>query len=205
MSRSGSPGPPGLSVLLAGILLAGLGGVPAANAADPIKQLESLPAPERVRMIKASFIYNFARFTNWPDRAFGSPGAPLRFCILGTDASGPTLEAIEGKRVRGREIVIDRPLWVREAKKCHVLFVGASARTRTADILRFLKREPVLTVGDTEGFAELGGGIGMRRDGNNIKFDINPIAVQNAGLRMSSRLLSLARIVGTQKQVGQSD
>ena len=180
-----------------------VGAAGAAHATDPVKQLESLPGPERQRMIKASFIFNFARFTNWPAKTFEGPTSPLRFCVLGTDAAGPTLKAIEGKRVRGRKIVIDRPLWVQEAKKCHVLFIGGSARNRTADILRFLAREPVLTVGDSEGFAELGGIIGMRREGNNIKFDINPVAVRGAGLRMSSRLLGLARIVGTQRQVGE--
>lgn len=195
----------GVLSLLAVVHLALFGGAVAAQAADPIKQLESLPGPERERMIKASFIYNFTRFTDWPAKAFEGPNSPFRFCVIGTDASGPTIEAIDGKRVRGRAIVIDRPLWIHEARKCHVLFIGASARTRMADILRFLGREPILTVGDAAGFAEMGGIIGMRRDGNNIKFDINPMAVRNAGLRMSSRLLSLARIVGTQRQVGESD
>lgn len=203
--RSGRPGWLRLAGLLAVLHLALLGGPSTVFAADPVKQLENLPAAERQRMIKASFIYNFARFTNWPDRVFATPSSPLRFCVVGTDAAGPTLEAIEGKRVRGRKIVIDRPLWIHEAKKCHVLFVGTSARNRILDILRFLRREPILTVGDSAGFAELGGIVGMRREGANIKFEINPLAVRDAGLQMSSRLLSLARIVGPQRQLGKSN
>jgi hypothetical protein len=151
--------------------------------------------PDEYR-VKAAFIYNFAKFVEWPDEKAESPG-DFPVCVLGSE-SDPLLTAfdsIRGKTVRGVPLAIRRVATLGEARTCRILFVTSQERPRLNDILSALRGRPVLTVGDTEEFAERGGIINLVKDGNRVTFEINTDAAQRAGLTMSSKLLFLGKIV----------
>ena len=173
--------------------LALLGTISAVQAAGASPQ-------SREYMIKAAFLYNFAKYTDWPAQAFTSADAPLRFCILGRDPFGPALDIIKGKRVQ------DHPLEIRllsrsaVAATCHILFVSASETDRLPLILGYLRHRPVLTVSDTPGFVKAGGIINLTKVGNKVRFEINREVVQASRLTLRSQLLGLAVGVPTRQQ-----
>ncbi len=137
-------------------------------------------------LIKAGFIYNFAKFVDWPATAFAQPDSPIVIGILGTDPFGNLIDRIvENKKIGARGFVVKRLKWgtdFKELKECKILFVSAS------DL-------PILTVGETPGFAERGGVIRFVLEDNRVRFEINVEAAHQADLTISSRLLTLARII----------
>lgn len=153
--------------------------------------------------IKAVFLYNFARFTEWPDSAFPAPDSPLSVCILGQDPFADELDQIKGRTVHGRKLLLKRQRKTAGVKQCHVLFVSGSEEKRLSEILDQVEGWPVLTVGDMEGFAEAGGAINFTKIGNRIRFEINPTAAKASGITLSSKLLSLAHLVGDEAQTTQ--
>ncbi|MDE3165063.1 MAG: YfiR family protein [Acidobacteriota bacterium] len=143
--------------------------------------------------LKAAFLYKFASFVEWPREA---SNPPLCICVLGQDPFGPVLDRIvSGKRVNGRPFTVRRLRPGDPAQGCHILFIAASERRRLKEILDSRQGEPVLTVSDIPGFCETGGGINLALQDNRVRLEINPIAVERAGLQASSRLLALARLV----------
>ncbi|HEX9792110.1 MAG TPA: YfiR family protein [Kiloniellales bacterium] len=147
----------------------------------------------REYLIKAAFLYNFAKFTDWPADAFATPDTPLTICVLGEDPFGAALDAIDGKEIKGRTVAIRRLSDAAGADVCHVIFISASETPRLATIFQALRGRPVLTVADIPDFARTGGIINLKTNKEDrIRFDINVGSAQQARLRMSSKLLSLA-------------
>jgi hypothetical protein len=150
--------------------------------------------------VKAAFLYNFAKFVEWPDSAFKNSSEPLVICILGRSPFGPLLEqAIQGKQIGGRNLVVRETADPREAADCHLLFIAASEKKRLPAVLEILKATSVLTVGESSNFAGAGGVINFRLDSGKVGLEINLCAAQRARLQISSKLLSLARIVKDDK------
>jgi hypothetical protein len=146
--------------------------------------------------VKAAFLYNFARFIEWPDRAFRDPGSPMTFCVQGEDPFGHDLDrALDSKTVGVRELTIKRFKGVQGLETCQVLFIGSSDEERVSQIVQTLKNSPVLTVGDMERFAKLGGIINFVTEKNKVRFEINLDAAERAGLKVSSKLLTVARVI----------
>ena len=183
---------PGLIFALAVSALAGAANAPAVLAvADSTKASAS-----REYRIKAAFLYNFAKFTEWPAGAFADAKAPLRLCILGEDRFHGAFKALEGRIVKNRPIVASRPSSTDSLGQCHLLFIGASEHGRLGTILESLRGMPVLAVGDTPRFARSGGIIRLETVDNRVRFEINVEAAHHAKLKLDSRLLRLGRIVG---------
>jgi len=146
-------------------------------------------------MVKATFLYNFAQFVEWPEDAFKSPDAPLNLCILGKDPFGEAITAIKDKFVRRRPLLIRYCKDTREVEGCHILFISKPKEGDGVCPLPELKKKPWLTVSDAKGFAADGGMIRLFRMGKKIRFEINPAAAKRSCLKISSRLLKLAKIV----------
>jgi uncharacterized protein DUF4154 len=146
--------------------------------------------------IKAAFMYNFAKFVQWPAASFGQPQAPLIVCAMGDDGLGSALDTIEHKVAQGHELRVRRRIRLDDAKSCHILFVAASERGRLAAILHALAGASVLTISDIDGFAEAGGVIGLYNVDNKLQFSINQEQARSASLQINSQLLKLAKIVG---------
>jgi len=146
--------------------------------------------------IKSGFLFNFAKYVDWPEGTFSSPTNAILIGVLGVDPFGKVLdETVSGKRIDGRPILLRRFQDVTEIKQCHVLFISASEKYRLALIRTYLKQRAILTVGDFKGFLEAGGQIGFVTENNRVKFDINRDAVRAAGLRLDANLLRVARRV----------
>jgi len=145
--------------------------------------------------LKAAFLYNFARFVEWPDAALPA-GARLTICVLGSDPFGPVLEeTIADKQVAERGLVVRRLAPGEGPGGCHILFVSAAEEAAFARVVPALAPLRVLTVGEAEDFAERGGMIQLVTRDRKIRFRINVDAADAAGLRISSQLLRLADVV----------
>ncbi len=146
--------------------------------------------------VKAAFLFNFARFVEWPADAFPSADAALQICMLGQDPFGRDFEqVIVDKTVNGHRIEIAHPDGIPQARACQILFIAASEKARLPTILQGLKGASVLIVGDTPGFAALGGAINFVLDDGRVRFEINLKAAELAHLKLSARLLTVAKVV----------
>jgi len=150
-------------------------------------------------LIKAGFIFNFAKFVEWPQTTFAQPDSPIVIGILGTDPFGAIIDQIvQDKKIGGRGFVVKRLKWgadPKDLKECKILFVGASERIHIDELVQIVRGLPILTVGETPGFAERGGVIRLVLEDNKVRFEVNVDAAHQAGLTISSRLLTLARII----------
>jgi len=150
-------------------------------------------------LIKAGFIFNFAKFVEWPTTAFAQPDSPIVIGILGTDPFGTIIDQIvQDKKIGARGFVVKRLKWgsdVKDLRDCKILFVSASEKAHMDELLQMVKGLPVLTVGETPGFAERGGVIRFVLEDNRVRFEVNVEAAHQAELTISSRLLTLARII----------
>jgi hypothetical protein len=148
--------------------------------------------------LKAAFLYKFASFVVWPD---SNASEPLCIGVLGEDPFGPALdEVVKGKSINGRSFEIRRFAPGQMPGKCQVLFISGSEKNgsdkkKLRAVLDHVQGVAVLTVGDMPGFCENGGMIRFGLEDNRIRMEINPDAAEKAGLQLSSKLLSLARIV----------
>lgn len=148
--------------------------------------------------VKAAFLFNFAKFVEWPTGTFSSANAPFRICVLGKDPFGNTLDRIVAdKTLDEHRIEIDRSITLADANNCQILFLASSEARRMAQIVQQLKGGGVLTVADTSGFAQMGGIINFVLDEDRVRFEINLRAAEAAHLKLSARLVTVAeRVVG---------
>lgn len=145
--------------------------------------------------LKVALVYNFARFVDWPDRAFSTAEAPLNLCLIGGDRFGGAFSSIEKRKVQGRPLKLRIGITADEATGCHVAYIGDLPARQLPSTLRLLSGRPVLTISDMEGFIDLGGAIGIVPGEQRLQFEINRTALDQADLRASSQLLKLARAV----------
>lgn len=164
-----------LRLIVIGAVL--LGGASAAVAQAPLEQ-----------QVKASYIYNFIRFSTWPDDVF-TPNGKFNLCIIGAERFGSTLDDIQGERVDGHEVSLHRLAAVEDVRpgRCHALFIPSNVQAPA-----LAPERGRLTIGETPGFLKQGGIINLVESGGRIRFEINQQAAREAGLVLSSRLLNLA-------------
>jgi hypothetical protein len=147
--------------------------------------------------VKAVFLFNFAKFVDWPGSAFSGPDAPIVIGVVGQSPFGDSLEtAIKGETVKGRKLVLRQLSDGSDLTNCHILFISRSERDRIPRLLAKLGTAPVLTVADSEGFTDRGGMINFVLQDKNIRFEIDPEAAERAGLKISARLLKLPKPSG---------
>jgi YfiR/HmsC-like len=150
--------------------------------------------------VKAGFLYHFGWFVEWPATTDQRRAPAFTIGVLGAPPLGGVLDDImRGKSIGERPVVIQYYQRVEEAVSCHILFISASEEMWLPAILSELGEASVLTVSDIERFTERGGMISLRLVGQKVRFDINMDAAERAGLKLSSQLLRLARVIyGTQ-------
>ena len=142
--------------------------------------------------VKAAFLFNFVKFVEWPAEAFNDGGTPIIVGVLGDDPSSSAIDqTINDKTANGRRLVIQRFSSVKALTYCHVLFIGYSQRANLQKILAVVGPR-VLTVGETDRFAQTGGIINFIIIDHKVRFEINQTAAEKAGLRISAKLLGLS-------------
>ena len=163
-------------------------------AVCPARAQEPPRAPEY--RIKAAFLYNFTLYTEWPSDSFSKDDSPIVLTIAGEDPFGGELDAaVRGKTVRGRAIEVRRVAEAEDALPCHLLFLSNSQVRKLPQILQRSEKPHPLTVGETEDLTRIGGAIRLFVEGNKVRFEVNVDAVARARVKISSKLLSLAKIV----------
>lgn len=145
--------------------------------------------------VKAAFLYNLARFVEWPKEALEPEAAQFHLCVYGEDPFDGALAVIEGKQIDGKEIVVQRVGQSEGVANCQMVFVSASQRHELGPLISKLVAKPVLTVGDTPGYGKDGVIVNFYIEQRKVRFEINVQAAKSAGLKVSSKLLALARII----------
>jgi hypothetical protein len=161
----------------------------------PAVTLPAQSKPESEFEVKAAFLYSFTRLVEWPQSSLGEAG-PSNVCVLGQDSFGH----VRDEPMKGRVVENQRILWVRARRPqdlpaCLLPFISASESSQVAEWLSSVRNRSVLTVGDTRGFAAAGGTLELTVESNRVCFAINLDAADRAGLKISSKLLALARTV----------
>jgi hypothetical protein len=153
--------------------------------------------------VRAAYLYNFAKFVEWPAGTFRGPDDPAVICVFGDERTSDVLEqSVSGKRANGRPVESKRPRSVAGCKSCQILFISSSDKDNIAEILRELHGSSVLTVGHSDQFIPLGGIINLARKDSTIELEIDPEAAEAVGLKISSRLLVIARLIKRQRTDG---
>lgn len=145
--------------------------------------------------VKAAYLYNFAKFVEWPPGAFSKNDAPLVICIASDNPFGDTLTVISNKTVDNHPVEVRNTSVMASFDRCHIIFISRAEQGRFKTVLAKLARLPILTVSDISGFAQFGGMIELFEAEQRIRFNININAARQANLRLSSQLLKLATIV----------
>ena len=159
-------------------------------------------APDSERDVKAAFLYNFAKFVEWPPETFADAASPMVLCVLDDEPLGASLRAtVKGEKLNERRLVVRLLRDPQATQGCHVLFVGAE-KGRLPEILASLRGAGVLTVGGAGDFLDRGGMIRLFLEQNRVRFDINLDAAEQSHLKLSSKLLRLARAINPQRQEG---
>jgi hypothetical protein len=150
--------------------------------------------------IKAVFLFNFTQFVEWPTTAFADSQEPIVIGILGDDPFGSYLDdTVRGEKVDNRALVVRRYRRAEDIDGCQILFISRSEAARTEQIIAQLKDRSILTVSDADGFGRRGGMVRFIAENSRIKLRINVVAAKAAGLTISSKLLRVAEIVGSEK------
>lgn len=170
-------------------------------------------APSREYQIKAAFLYNFIKFVDWPNDKMAEPNKPIVLGIIGKDPFENAFEPVIDKKVKGRKLVVERFKSIVELKrlgrsgkeeldrrietlkKCHLLFVCSSEKECFKDIINALKKQPILTVGDSKEFFKSDGIINFVMEKKKVRFEINTACSKKSKLKIRSQLLRLAKKV----------
>lgn len=178
-----------VSVLLAAAMLA----VPSAGL---LAQAVSLTPNQH----KALYLYNFAKYTEWPKEAFANDDAPFVLGILGKSPFGKDIGVLDNKTVKGRKLEVRYFVNVEDVKDCQLLFIASSETNKLAQILKTLEKTNVLTIAEADGFLQVSGMINLLTEKKNantqtVSFEINLSAANRANLKLDAQLLKLARNV----------
>jgi hypothetical protein len=145
--------------------------------------------------LKGAFLFNFARFTEWPPDVLHADSA-VNACVLGDRAVGDVLaRTVKGKSLAGHAVTVNVLAPDVPIPSCHLLYLSGVGEKRTAEIVSTLRDVPVLTVSDADAFTKRGGIIQIFVDSGKMKFRINARSAKRARLQLSSRLLALAEVV----------
>ena len=160
----------------------------------------------REYQLKAAFIYNFVQFVDWPAASFANGQSPIVITVVGENPFGNALEqATRGKVVRGREVTVAYARSVAAAGPSHVLFIAPSTDRAPAQAARDAAGAGRLTISDGEDFVAAGGCVQFFTEDNKLRFYINTAAVNRAGLKVSAKLLQLARVYKEPAGGGRAD
>lgn len=144
--------------------------------------------------VKAAFLLNFAKFVDWPPGSFANADSPIAICILGKDPFGRSIdESVQGEVVNGRRLTVRRIAQAPAAQTCQIVFTQLSGKD-AAGILSSVG-PGVLTVGEGESFVRDGGIIAFLIENRRVRFDIDEKAAEAAELKLSSKMLAVARSV----------
>lgn len=149
-------------------------------------------ADNTVDDVKTAFIFNFARFVEWPRTAFETDTSPLQICLWGDTILEERMQRLNDHDAQNRRIRIKNIGRSNDWQGCHILFIGEGSEAQRLQLLKALIALPVLTISDSPRFIEQGGMIGIFVEEKRVQFSVNRNATQQSNLRLSARMLQLA-------------
>jgi hypothetical protein len=153
--------------------------------------------------VKATYLYNFGRFVEWPAAVTETQSDSFSICVLGQDPFGPSLNAVlVNETIAGQNVVAKQISTPQDAMNCRVLFISSSESARLKQILAALSDTSVLTVSDLPKFTQRGGMVQFILEGSRVRFEVNLVTARRAGLTLSSELLKVAVNVRKGAQLG---
>ena len=159
-------------------------------------QADYAQQPPTEYQVKAAYLFNFLKFVEWPDDPSSNLNGRWVIGIIGENPFGDDLaQAVSGKVVQGRLLQVRQFTTMEDLRACHILFISASEKKRLPAILSALGSSSVLTVADMENFNTAGGMIQFVMEDGSVRFAVNVTSTTRARLKVSSKLLSLARVV----------
>lgn len=145
--------------------------------------------------VKAAYLYNFAKFVEWPAQV-PPDNSEILLCVVGNNALEGALEALNGRNIGERQLRVVQQNYANLAfTGCHLLYIGNTEQAHFLVILTALGNAPTLTLSDIEDFAGKGGGIGLVVRDNKVVFEVNLEAIRKAGLHLPGQLLNIATYV----------
>jgi hypothetical protein len=173
--------------------------VVACGSISPANVLQA-PAVSKEYQIKAAFLYNFARFVDWPAGRFSDAAAPIRIAVVGRNPFGDELEnVVRGRKIGGREIIVvyhpSTDLSALDASSHHVIYIGTGEEQSLEKLAGRIGGAGALTVGESVRFSAEGGIVTFSTVDDKVRFEINADAAEGAGLKISAQLLKLATAV----------
>ena len=146
--------------------------------------------------MKAAYVYNLAKFVDWPPGTFHGPNDPIAICTLGQGPLAKTLaQAMNGERIGERRVAVQQLSDPQKANNCPILVIASSGRKQLQSILSGLDAAGVLTIGESEHFLDAGGVVNLKVEDARVHIEINITAAGHNKLHISPKLLSLARVV----------
>jgi len=181
--------------VLAAVLAALLAGALRAES-PPAQAAASVQDTPTEAELKAFFLLNFTRFTEWPESAFASGADEFRIGVLGSESAlEPIQRKLAGKSVGKRSLKFIRASTPGELKSCALVFVSDGERAQIPAALSEFRGRPILTVGESEGFAESGGILNFYVEDNKVKYEINPDALGRAQLKATKLIVAAPKKV----------
>ena len=153
-------------------------------------------------LVKAAFLYNFAKFVDWPEGSFHHDDSPLTILVYGENPFGEAFGSLKGKTVKGRKLIIKHYSGLIDLERCHIMFISSSEEKYVPSIIKKIKGKNILSVADMDGFAQRGGMINLIKTADRLRIEINAGAAELAGMSISSKLLNLDDIVNTSAEEG---
>ena len=152
---------------------------------------DSTPADQA--LVKAAFLFNFAKFVEWP----ANSSKPLAFCVIGDDRMAAYLQAgIAGKSIESRSLTVRNRPDLTQLDLCSVIYIGPTEKKVVTQVAQLVAGKQILTVSEFSELGSQGAVISFFLDDERVRFEVNLGAVRQAGVKLSSKLLALARIVG---------
>lgn len=151
--------------------------------------------------LKAAYIYNFSKFVSWPTESIEPKSEKFQIVIFGNSPISPTLyQALKGRRIQGKEISIRVVYLIENIGNPHIIFVAKKMKLQTNELVSYCENKPILLIGDViDGFCQMGGIINFTKKSSKYRFEINNKQSQNSKLKISSKLLALARIIRSEE------
>lgn len=144
--------------------------------------------------VLAILSFNVANFTTWPEQAFAE-NESLTLCIFGSNIVQESFSSIHNRKVKGRKIKVVNLLRLRNLERCQLLYLSDVESTKLIPLLKEIKDQPILTIGENKRFLNAGGMVSLEKIKGKMQIDVCLPRVKTASLVISSRLLKLANIV----------
>ncbi len=145
--------------------------------------------------VKAAFLFNFAKFVNWPGHKFASPASPINLCVPADDPIGAVLEeTVRGKLIELRTLVVRRSKTAADWNRCHIVFIGADDEMQAADTFPGFAGSSVLSVHESSRVLS-SGVVRFFVEDRKMRFEINNAAAEREALQLSAKLMSVATVV----------